>query len=346
MPQTRSLSHLEAVFDNEDIKEAVRKLKEAHEKDRRIYLPGDEVKLVQQAYRRAMSETEARTHVLVVSISGDYWSDPNAVRTSMSLEGVCSYRHHKNPIIVVEDLSREHFAVMMSTDEELTARITAEHKEIQTCKSHGAPVEVEKSLLVYTPYDFAMSFLGSRGVPLKEVQSQLKRLRGSTVLGVTSRIKSPGGLADKVTDKILGIDRIYRADKILGEDDEVNDLSGIKFITVNQQACYQVLEYLTGRRDITIVGQPKDYIKKPKDNKYRAIHLVVSYMGLRHEIQIVDAVMFDFNRSNPLAAHKKYRQAIREAREEIWGVWSPLNAQLRRLVGGKPKPLPQMPYER
>ena len=70
-----------------------------------------------------------------------------------------------------------------------------------------------------------------------------------------------------------------------------------------------------------------------------SINLVISYCGLFHEIQIVDTEKYDFNKLHPDAAHRVYRQVIKEAREKTGQSWFELNIQLRELFGLKPSPL-------
>lgn len=333
MSLTKSLSHVESIFTNDDIKRAVRKIKEAYGRGNRVSLASNEIADVQTAYREEMADAEARTFVLVSSFINKYWG-PASTKSTMTLEAICSCINHKTPIVVAEDLTAEHISYLLS-DERLTESIVKRHKELQTCDAHGALVEVEKSFITHSPYDSAVRVLNSRNYSFGQMSSKLKNLPKYQVIGLTSRIKSPGDLSDKITDKILGVDKIVRHDKIPSKDDEVKDLSGIGIVTTNKKMCYKVLEYIRSRDDLLIVD-PKDYIKEPKDNNYRALHVIVGYSGLYHEIQILDTEMFDWNRSHPLVSHTTYRDALKQARNGIGPPWFDLNRRIRQLFVAKP----------
>lgn len=330
MSPTKSLSHIEAIFSNDAIKKAVRKIKEAYDNGRRVSLTSSEIADVQAAYSQEMADAEARTFVLVSSFINKYWS-PASTKSTMTLEAICSYRYHESPIIVVEDLTAEHISHLLS-DEQLTDIIVRKHRELQTCDVHRAEVEVEKSFQTHSPYDFVIKVLNSGNYLFKQVSSEIRDLPQNAVIGLTSRIKSPGDLSDKITDKILGIDNVVRHDKIPSVDDEIKDLSGIMLVATNEEMCYEAFRQLKGNKDILIVGH-KDYIKKPKDNLYRALHVFVSYFGLLHEIQILDTEMFDGKRMR--AGHDEYRKAIKEAREAIREKWFPFNGNVRELFAPK-----------
>lgn len=327
MQQTKNLSHLETIFMNPSITKAVVKITKAYKGDWQISLNPEEVRLVQEEYRKEMLETEARTHILVSLFSSHYW-DPLKVRSNMVFEGLCSYRYHNNPIIIVEDLSKEHFDILLATDEELTDFVREKYEELNFCRKHNAPVEIQKSFVVDTPYEVVMEVL-TENLPFKNVADQLKELE-SYVIGITSRIKSPGSLVDKITDKITGIDRIY-TDKLPNKYDQINDLSGIRIITTSEEACYEVSKYLGSKKGISLVQEPKDYIQSPKNNFYKALHSIIGYSGLSHEIQIMGNTMYDTNTFHPLASHGVYRQRIKEAREELGCEWFNLNKQLKEL---------------
>lgn len=84
---------------------------------------------------------------------------------------------------------------------------------------------------------------------------------------VKTRIKSPMSIADKLQSKgyELSIPSMVQ---------NLNDIAGIRVICPFISDIYAVLDMLVSQDDITLISK-KDYIKNPKKNGYRSLHLVL-----------------------------------------------------------------------
>ncbi|MFA6088788.1 MAG: hypothetical protein WC755_02910 [Candidatus Woesearchaeota archaeon] len=99
------------------------------------------------------------------------------------------------------------------------------------------------------------------------------------------RIKSPDSLAEKVSNKIFGL-----YDNNPKKTNEIRDISGLRFIASDEKHCYDILKYFTehSHNEFMVVdGSVKDYVKEPKPNGYKSLHLhLIDNRGLLHDIQI------------------------------------------------------------
>lgn len=84
---------------------------------------------------------------------------------------------------------------------------------------------------------------------------------------VSSRIKSQKSIIEKMHKK--GLPLTFQA-----MTHNLYDIAGVRVTCPFIQDVYQVTRMLLSQRDIQLV-QMKDYIKNPKDNGYRSLHLVV-----------------------------------------------------------------------
>ena len=98
-----------------------------------------------------------------------------------------------------------------------------------------------------------------------EFQSTFKR---DPIHTVQSRLKSPQSIAQKLIDKNIPI----TAESIL---DHLHDIAGVRVVCHYIEDIYAVAKFLSLHDDIKLIKQ-KDYIKNPKSNGYRSLHLIVS----------------------------------------------------------------------
>lgn len=84
---------------------------------------------------------------------------------------------------------------------------------------------------------------------------------------IKTRIKSPASIIEKLDRK--GYEMSVRSIK-----ENLDDVAGIRVICSFVDDIYRVADMLTGQDDIKILSK-KDYIKNPKKNGYRSLHLVV-----------------------------------------------------------------------
>ncbi len=93
---------------------------------------------------------------------------------------------------------------------------------------------------------------------------------------IKCRIKSPESIIGKLERRGLefSIENIEK---------ELNDIAGIRVICSFPEDIYMLVECLLKQDDIILVAQ-KDYIKNPKPNGYRSLHLILDIpIFLTHE---------------------------------------------------------------
>jgi putative GTP pyrophosphokinase len=110
---------------------------------------------------------------------------------------------------------------------------------------------------------------------IKEVKTKLDilddelkiRRKRNPIEYMKSRVKTPGSIMEKLRRRgfEMSIDSAKR---------NLNDIAGIRVICSFVGDIYDIAEMLTRQDDITLIEE-KDYIKNPKPNGYRSLHLVV-----------------------------------------------------------------------
>jgi putative GTP pyrophosphokinase len=110
---------------------------------------------------------------------------------------------------------------------------------------------------------------------LAEVETKISILREefqemhdyNPIEHVTSRVKSPDSLVDKVRRK--GIDADLASVRAA-----ITDIAGVRITCSFTDDAYRLFDLLTHQDDITVVGV-KDYIAAPKENGYKSLHAIV-----------------------------------------------------------------------
>ena len=129
---------------------------------------------------------------------------------------------------------------------------------------------------------------------------------------IKCRIKSPESIVEKLTRKGIpfSVENIEK---------ELNDIVGICVICSFPDDIYALIDYLIEQDDIRLVVM-KDYIKNPKPNGYRSVHIIVEVpifltdrkKPMRVEVQFRTIAM-DFWAS---LEHKlKYKKNIKKAED-------------------------------
>ncbi|MCQ2541451.1 MAG: GTP pyrophosphokinase family protein [Lachnospiraceae bacterium] len=85
---------------------------------------------------------------------------------------------------------------------------------------------------------------------------------------IKSRIKSTESLAKKVRDKNIPIN-------IESIEENIHDIAGVRVVCSFPEDIYMLADCLLKQDDITLI-EKKDYIKNPKANGYRSLHLIIS----------------------------------------------------------------------
>ncbi len=154
-----------------------------------------------------------------------------------------------------------------------------------------------------------------------EVETKLKVLNEQFSLenernpieSIRTRVKSPDSIIEKLGRKNIPISL-----KAIAED--LNDIAGVRVICSFVDDIYMIAESLK-RQDDIVVLEVKDYIKNPKPNGYRSLHLIIEIpiflldekKKMKVEIQLRTIAMeFWANLEHKL----RYKKNLDEALEE------------------------------
>ncbi len=127
---------------------------------------------------------------------------------------------------------------------------------------------------------------------LAMINAELSKEKGRTVVNqLSSRIKTPESIYNKLLRKNLPTD-FETAKKNL------NDLIGVRVVCPFEDEVYEVANRLKAQGDIEVIKE-KDYMKHPKKNGYKSLHLIIdipiyfgkSYQKERVEIQFRTTAM-------------------------------------------------------
>lgn len=130
-------------------------------------------------------------------------------------------------------------------------------------KPFREPVSRLKTLMTY--YECAILEVKTKlDVLNKEFMDNELR---NPIEAIKTRMKSPASIIEKLERK--GFDL-----SIESLEENLNDVAGIRVVCSFIDDIYKVADMLTSQDDVTIL-QVKDYIKHPKKNGYRSLHLVV-----------------------------------------------------------------------
>lgn len=157
---------------------------------------------------------------------------------------------------------------------------------------------------------------------LKEIQTKLDvlnaefntRYKRNPIKFITTRVKSTHSIIDKM--KRLNVN--FTLENV---EKNLNDIAGARVICSYVDDIYKIASALKGQDDIHLIIE-KDYIRNPKPNGYRSLHLIVSVpvffikqkKELKVEIQIRTIAM-DFWAS--LEHQIKYKKEIPNQQEII-----------------------------
>ena len=155
------------------------------------------------------------------------------------------------------------------------------------------------------------------GCALREVQTKLEvlndelsvRYNRNPIEFIKTRVKKPLSIVNKLQRRGLEV-------SIESMVENLNDVAGIRVICYFLDDIYDVARWLSSQDDIRLL-QVKDYIKNPKPNGYRSLHLIVEVpvffskgrQMMRVEVQIRTIAM-DFWAS--VDHQLKYKQDIED----------------------------------
>ncbi|WP_204668274.1 GTP pyrophosphokinase [Gracilibacillus alcaliphilus] len=156
-------------------------------------------------------------------------------------------------------------------------------------------------------YDFAIKELTTK---INILQDEFQHIHDyNPIEHVKSRVKSPESILLKVKKKGLEVN-------LPSIRENIRDIAGIRINCSFVSDIYQVADMLVQQKDITLI-EKKDYIKNPKYNGYKSLHLIIQipiFMSDRvenvyAEIQIRTIAM-DFWASLEHKIYYKYNKAI------------------------------------
>lgn len=158
---------------------------------------------------------------------------------------------------------------------------------------------------------------------IREVQTKLEVLNDELSITrqrnpidhIKTRIKSPESIATKLKKKNIPV-------TVASVKENLNDVAGIRVICAFIDDIYKIADMLTSQDDIQLI-QKKDYIKKPKMNGYRSLHLILEVPvffsdrkeNLRVEVQIRTIAM---NFWASLEHQLKYKKNISDAESIVY----------------------------
>lgn len=151
----------------------------------------------------------------------------------------------------------------------------------QLLLSRIAKPEIKKALETHTlPYRELMSYYKCAMMEVttkfnvldQELSLQYDR---NPIESIKTRLKSPESIFEKLNRKKLPIN----VDSI---EKNLNDVAGVRVICSFPSDIYMLANALLKQDDITLIAK-KDYIKEPKSNGYRSLHLIVEIPIFLHD---------------------------------------------------------------
>ena len=133
----------------------------------------------------------------------------------------------------------------------------------QTKKMMWSVVEYKELQMLYT-------------CAMKEIQTKLEVLdtefrvkyRRNPISSISSRLKR----TKSVMEKVMRRGYTFSTESI---EKNINDIAGVRVICSYIDDIYAIADALLAQDDVTLIAR-KDYIKSPKANGYRSLHLIVS----------------------------------------------------------------------
>lgn len=153
---------------------------------------------------------------------------------------------------------------------------------------------------------------------IKEVKTKLQVLndelsitrKRNPIEFIKTRIKQPESIATKLKRKGYPI----TVESVM---DNLSDVAGVRVICAFIDDIYKVADMLTSQDDIELIKK-KDYIKEPKMNGYRSLHLIlevpVFFSDYKDQIRVevqIRTIAMDFWAS--LEHQLKYKKDIEDA---------------------------------
>ena len=155
-----------------------------------------------------------------------------------------------------------------SIEENVISRIYSNNEIKERLQTYTAPY---RELMSY--YRCAMMEVSTKfNVLDEELSLQYDR---NPIEAIKTRLKSPESIMDKLSRRGLP----FSAESI---EQNLNDIAGVRVICAYISDIYMLRDALLRQDDIVLL-QEKDYIKNPKPNGYRSLHLIVETPIFLHD---------------------------------------------------------------
>lgn len=184
-------------------------------------------------------------------------------------------------------------------------------------------LSVPKELLDYTEQIEGLLLYYSYAI--KEIRTKLEILndelafktRRNPIESIESRVKKPRSILEKLKRRgyEISAQSIY---------ENLHDVAGVRVVCSFIEDIYDVANMFLKQDDITLI-EMKDYIKNPKGNGYRSLHLIVEVpiflsdrtMNMKVEVQIRTMAMDFWAALEHQANYKKGFEGIDELVNEL-----------------------------
>lgn len=202
---------------------------------------------------------------------------------------------------------------MQDLEKDLTEEIRSQMRNITIPREFLLEAENIEGLLLY--YSYA----------IKEVRAKLEILndelafktKRNPIESIESRVKKPASIVEKLKRKKYPV-------TVESAFMNLRDIAGVRVICSFIEDIYDIADMFLKQDDITLV-ECKDYIKKPKDNGYRSLHLIVMVpvylsdrtLKLNVEVQIRTMAMDFWAALEHQANYKKGIEGIDELIVEL-----------------------------
>jgi putative GTP pyrophosphokinase len=141
-----------------------------------------------------------------------------------------------------------------------------EQMEVQMTEEIKRMKVIKKELMRFMMrYKFALDEINTKIDILKQEFHFIHDY--NPIESVSSRVKSPESIFKKITNKGLEL-------SIPTIEEHIKDIAGIRITCSFETDIYKLSEMLKSQQDLTVLNE-KDYIKKPKANGYRSLHLLL-----------------------------------------------------------------------
>ena len=155
-----------------------------------------------------------------------------------------------------------------SIEGNVISRIYSNNEIKERLQTYAAPY---RELMSY--YRCAMMEVSTKfNVLDEELSLQYDR---NPIEAIKTRLKSPDSIMDKLSRRGLP----FSAESI---EQNLNDIAGVRVICAYISDIYMLRDALLRQDDIVLL-QEKDYIKNPKPNGYRSLHLIVETPIFLHD---------------------------------------------------------------